>query len=270
MTSFISLDVETANSSRGSICQIGSCIFDENGNMSTWDSLIDPCAQFSEMNKRIHKITEEHVIGCPKFHEVYPTLKELIGGRIVITYTAFDKQSLLNAFEANQLPPLQFMWLDASIAVRNVWPEKFSESYKLKNVAKEFGMTYQHHNALEDARVCGQIFLKAVAESKTPISEWYKKHGEFIASENKTPSGIFANQTFALDGYTIPFSISQFIMANGGTIKNAITYSTTMIIVDFMDQDTPKLEKTRRYNSKGGTIRVVTPDEFIAEFMLVK
>ena len=46
---------------------------------------------------------------------------------------------------------------------RRVWPGL--ESYRLSALADKFGITFCHHNALQDARTCAQIVLLAQKEA---------------------------------------------------------------------------------------------------------
>ena len=62
---FVSLDVETANASLASICQIGIVHFDNGQIIDKWSSLIDPEDFFDYMNISIHGIDEDHVDGAP-------------------------------------------------------------------------------------------------------------------------------------------------------------------------------------------------------------
>ncbi len=58
---FLALDVETSNSDRSSICQVGWVLF-ENGNIiSEFSSLVNPHSAFLPRNIQVHGIQPHHV-----------------------------------------------------------------------------------------------------------------------------------------------------------------------------------------------------------------
>jgi len=66
-TTFVAIDVETANADRSSICQIGA-VRVENGIVTdTFATLVDPETCFDPWNTQIHGITADMVQGQPAF-----------------------------------------------------------------------------------------------------------------------------------------------------------------------------------------------------------
>jgi DNA polymerase III epsilon subunit-like protein len=187
---FIAVDMETANRKRSSICQIGMLRFDGFEQTCVFNSLIDPEEPFDEFCISIHNITPDMVVGKPTFNQVYYHLVKEIGNTVVVSWTNFDKQCLEASLGKYGLPAANIRWLDASIIAREVWP-KYNNGYKLKNVAKDFGIIYQHHDATEDARACGIVVKKGLDESGIPIEEWYKEFGSPVktkaAAKRSTP-----------------------------------------------------------------------------------
>ena len=51
---FVALDVETANTDVGSICQIGLAAYEDGTLIREWVSLIDPEEKFSYFNIQVH------------------------------------------------------------------------------------------------------------------------------------------------------------------------------------------------------------------------
>ncbi|HEL0683175.1 TPA: DNA polymerase III subunit epsilon, partial [Streptococcus equi subsp. zooepidemicus] len=68
--SYVALDVETANSFRGSICSIGLVKFQDGEVIDSFYSLINPEEEFDEFNIFIHGIMPDDVIGSPTFPEI--------------------------------------------------------------------------------------------------------------------------------------------------------------------------------------------------------
>lgn len=48
-------------------------------------------------------------------------------------------------------------WIDTCSMARRTWPEL--KSYKLSALAAHFGLKYRPHDAVEDARIAGEILL---------------------------------------------------------------------------------------------------------------
>jgi len=74
---FLCLDVETANESAASICQLGIACFIDNEHRPNLDivTYIDPEDYFQEQLIQIHGISEESVVGAPTFPEVYDIIQ---------------------------------------------------------------------------------------------------------------------------------------------------------------------------------------------------
>ena len=83
---FVSVDVETANWDKGSICQIGWSIV-ANGKITQSDSvLINPQSYFDPFNVEIHGITEEDVRGALTFGEAKGEFRRLMNSMPVVSY----------------------------------------------------------------------------------------------------------------------------------------------------------------------------------------
>ena len=67
---FVALDVETANTDVGSICQIGLAAFKDGALIQEWTSLINPEEAFSAFNIKVHGLTAAHVTDAPTLPEV--------------------------------------------------------------------------------------------------------------------------------------------------------------------------------------------------------
>ncbi|WP_077324902.1 3'-5' exonuclease [Virgibacillus siamensis] len=157
---FVSIDFETANEKRNSPCAIGIVTANENGVTDEYYSLINPMMHFSPFNKRIHGITEDDVRDAPTFAELWPTLEAYLSNKMVVAHNASFDMSVIRAtldYFDIIYPTLDYL-CTANIS-RNVWPQLFN--HKLNTVAAYHGITFEHHHALEDARVAAKILIKA-------------------------------------------------------------------------------------------------------------
>lgn len=171
MNRFAVVDVETANSDVGSICQIGVAVFDGGRMVESWQSLINPNAEFNIMNILIHGIDADSVADAPNMQDIKPKLQELFAGAIVCSYSSFDKRALTKHFEEFTA---SYQWLDILRVVRKTWYGKFSKhNYGLANACEELGIELgsAHHNAEADALAAGGVLLIAQNETGKSLSE---------------------------------------------------------------------------------------------------
>jgi DNA polymerase-3 subunit epsilon len=243
---FISLDVETANADFSSICQVGIVEFKDGVVLSSWQSLVDPEDEFSGINISIHGIDECSVIGAPTWPEVYKTLMEKVGTRIVAHHTAFDRTAISRACVKYNIPANPIQWLDVARVVRRTWPEFSQSGYGLKNLSEHFKIKFKHHDAAEDARAAGLILLNAIRVSGTSIEEWCTRaYLRFPHNPNDHPAAAANGHLY---GERIVFTGSLRIVRSEATVLAAlagcqvddnITKHTTLLVVG--DQDIRKL-----------------------------
>lgn len=155
---FIAIDVETACTNPGSICQLGVAFF-RNGRCERVESrLICPETEFSSFNSALHGIRAEHVAQRPTWRETYPELLGWAQVGILASHTFFDRTAMERACWRYGLAMLPYAkWIDTCEAARRAWPQL--ANHKLPTLARHFGIVYRAHDAAEDARVAGEIYL---------------------------------------------------------------------------------------------------------------
>ncbi|WP_312488417.1 3'-5' exonuclease [Sphingomonas sp.] len=168
---FVVIDVETACSRTSSICQIGIVGYAAGVEVLAYETLVDPCDDFSSFNVGIHGITAEHVLGKPTFAALHPKLAAHLGGRVTVAHSGFDKGALGRACERDALPPIAARWLDSVTIARRAWPEL--PNHKLNTLAAFLELEHRHHDALSDARAAGQVVLRAMAQTGLSLTDWF-------------------------------------------------------------------------------------------------
>ena len=162
---FAAIDVETSNPDMASICQIGVVKFSKGKQTAEWSSLINPEDYFHPMNEAIHGISENEVSGSPTFPEVIDTLRDLLRDTVCVCHTHFDRISLAQAHAKYGLKQAETVWLDSARVARRTWKECAKKGYGLAAVCQLIGYEFKHHDALEDAKACGQVLLSAMDAS---------------------------------------------------------------------------------------------------------
>ena len=128
----------------------------------------------------------------------------LLRGSVLVSHTAFARVAFERAMHKYDLEQLQVSWLDSSRVVRKAWPEKYAHrGYGLSNVALDLGITFNHHDALEDAATAAKIAIHACADTGTGISHWLEAPRHPIRRSHSWPAtevGQYLNRSGNPDG----------------------------------------------------------------------
>ena len=180
MLTFNAIDVETANADRASICQIGIVHVRDGAIHDQWQTLINPEDWFDPWNVSIHGLKPDDVRNSPTLPDVRDELRHRLRGSVLVSHTSFDRVAFERAMTQHNLEQLQVTWLDSARIARRAWPERYAlKGWGLKNVAEDLGISFKHHDALEDAsavvytdrasrvRGCRDRYRRMVAASRT-------------------------------------------------------------------------------------------------------
>jgi DNA polymerase III subunit epsilon len=276
---FAVIDVETANPSLSSICQVGVVHFVEGEIYDSWKSFINPEDYFDPINVSIHGIGADEVRFAPKWADIYPKICSVIQDNIVVSHTAFDRVSVARACERSGLKSHEFRWLDSAKVVRRMWPMFSRRGYGLASVALQLGIQYRPHDALEDARCAGEVLLLAVAQSGLNIEQWCERVTRPIDSlartnivRNGNPNGPLYGEILVFTGALLMLrrEAADVASAAGCEVDASVTKRTTLLVVG--DQDLQKLaghEKSAKHRktgvliSNGQKIRILSESDFL-------
>ncbi len=159
---FISLDFETANHSRVSICAAGLAVF-ENGDLAEapyWlVRLPKGHGWFHGIFIKCHGLTHLDVLNAPEFPVISPEiLTRLTRADLVIAHNAaFDIERLCATLDHFGLPRPEFDYICTCHLARRVWPEL--PDHKLSTLAAHIGHQFNHHHAQADAEAAGRVLL---------------------------------------------------------------------------------------------------------------
>lgn len=274
---FIALDVETANSSNASICQIGLAACDESGTLQTFGTLIDPRTSFEPMNISIHGITPDMVRGAPTFAEVMRVLRPVLETNTVFQHSNFDKAAMDAACIEAAMPLPAIDWRDSVQVARRAWPEfRGNGGHGLAHLKKALNLDFEHHDAQEDARAAAEVVLRAEQHTGQTFEDILaprrpKTWGKPVTAEGSADGPLFGQ----IAVFTGALSMSREQAANhaaeaGITVKGSVTKKTTLLIVG--DQDLTllaghtKSSKHRRAEeliAEGLEIRILAESEFL-------
>ena len=286
MLTFNSIDVETANADRASICQIGIIHVREGKIEDQWQTLINPEAGFDTWNVSIHGIDETDVINSPTLPKVRAELHARLRRSVLVSHTSFDRVAFECAMTRYDLEQLQVTWLDSAKIARRTWPERYGQrGYGLKNIARDLDISFKHHDALEDARAAAEIVLRACAATNTDIEGWLRQVGHPISQSitGSSPSSTLStkrerNVDGALSGETIVFTgelaIPRKEAANmaaeaGCKVVRSVSKKVTMLVVGIQDKSkhngyekSSKQRKAEALIEQGLNIQILSECDF--------
>ena len=160
---FVALDFETASHRPDSACQLGLAVYEEGRLVQQIAQLIrPPRLYFSPRCIAVHGISPQDVKDAPTWDAVWEEHQELFENYPIIAHNAaFDLNVLLASLKAFGLECPYMEYSCSRMIAQRTWPGR--TSYALKSAADALALQFRHHDALEDAKVCGEIVLAAAA-----------------------------------------------------------------------------------------------------------
>ena len=152
INSFTAIDFETAQGKRWSICQIGLVRY-ENGIIANQLSILvkPPSNYYWKWFIDIHGISPEDTVNAPTFDQVWEQIKPYIIQQHIVAHNGF-------AFD--------FQCLKQTLEYYNIELPEYTKHCTLKiykdglaSLCKQYNIPLNHHDALSDAKGCGELFL---------------------------------------------------------------------------------------------------------------
>ncbi|CAB1041186.1 DNA polymerase III subunit epsilon [Corynebacterium diphtheriae bv. gravis] len=172
---FVAVDVETANSDWGSICQIGAAKVRDGHVVETKEWLCTPPGDlnsFDEANIAIHGITADMVATAPSFAECYDQFADFAGDLPLAAHNAqFDMTAFLRATQAADIR-LRTTNFGCSLAAARAAHLPIA-NHKLPTVSQHLHVELRHHhNACADAEACAGILIALTQRLNTEITDF--------------------------------------------------------------------------------------------------
>jgi len=158
MNDFITIDFETAEYSPESAVSVGLVKYHNYRPIGSYYSLIRPPNLYIRPDfTDIHGLTVDDVKDAPDFGCIWKKeIKGFIGKTLLAAHNAqFDMKVLKAVLERYELPIPKLPYFCTLNLSRQAWPKL--KSYALTSLAKKFRITYNAHNAVEDAHTSGKL-----------------------------------------------------------------------------------------------------------------
>lgn len=273
---FVAFDFETASGKNP--CSLGMVEYKNGKKYREFYELINPeVAYFNPFAVQIHGITYEDVQHEKNFAELWDEMSSFIEGKTLVAHNAkFDNSVLLYSLQRYGIELPQF---NSFCTLQRARKLVRLPSYKLSSLANFFEVPqFHHHNALEDAFVCGELFLKLNrleqelqlqqehgVEFPSSYLDWIaEKQGQNVQIRRKALasfSQLFGGIRFVISGNFQNFSrteMQKIITQNGGRVTGSVSGLTNYLVCG-TEPGQAKLGKAR----STGT-RVLSENDFLA------
>lgn len=155
-------DVETPNRYQRSICSIGLVHIEEGSDPVYKYFLVNPEDHFDEENIRIHSINARDVEHEATFPEIWAEISEWFTNGLIIAHNAsFDIPVIHKMLNQYHMPIPDFYYIcTMQKAKKHFAPTQFG-GYSLNALCEGYHITLEnHHNALDDAKACAELFQR--------------------------------------------------------------------------------------------------------------
>jgi len=155
---FTAIDFESAGAARGRTdtpVQVGlACWSAAAGHHDPFVSYLKSDQPVAWSARKVHGITDAHLIGAPALLALWPELKSRLAGAVVVAHGKGTEKRFLRAFPGHGFGP----WIDTLLLARAAWPEL--PDHSLGALADARGLTAgvsalvpgrKWHDALYDA-----------------------------------------------------------------------------------------------------------------------
>jgi DNA polymerase-3 subunit epsilon len=150
---FTAIDFETANGSRTTICQVGLVVYENGIIINEINLLVQPPENFYwDRFIDIHGITPAMTANEPTFDKVWHLIEPFITNQNVVAHNGicFDFPVLEKTLAYYNLQAPEYNKLDTRKIYRG----------GLKDLCIKHKIPLNHHDALSDAKACGELYLR--------------------------------------------------------------------------------------------------------------
>lgn len=300
---FVTIDFETANYDKASICSAGIAVVEDGKLRETKYWLIRPSdLWFHPFNVSIHGITEKDVRDKPTFDRVWEEIKPYISDKVVLAHNAsFDMgclREVLNEYN------IEYPTTDYA-CTRNIAKKAFPGliSYSLSYIADYLSIDFSHHHAEQDALACAFIALKTCELHKfksipelsealqTTLGKLYpggynparlnvRKDGNGFRISEIVPTCTdfkvdhpFYEKQLVFTGTLHSMTRKEAMQKSvdvGGYCGSGVGEHTNFLVVGDLDYrqlkdglKSNKLKKAEKIITSGGDLELLTEDEFL-------
>ena len=268
---FTFIDFETANRQRSSICSVGISVFENGLEIDSFYSLVKPEPFKIEIQcQSVNGVTYADVSNAPSLEDVFPKIKGYLKTYVIAHNAEFDMDCLSTWLFERKMAFPDFKYL----CTKKISAILGEPSNSLDELCSFYGIKIcKIHNALCDARACGELFFKLlpklgdeklndistefgtrvykeIEQSERIISRHFFDGGPLVEVEkvaetkNDLPyqevDSIDFSKNFVVTGEFLNFKRKELedkIKARGGKLQSMPTAKTSYIIIGGIASD---------------------------------
>ena len=193
-----------------------------------------------------------------------------------MTHTTFDRVALDRATAQHGVTPITISWIDSASIVRRIWPDRYGrKGYGLASVANDLGISFQHHDALEDARTAAEIVIQACTATGTGITKWLsletqQRDRQSVARTGKYGGTLYGETIVFTGALSVPRREAAVLAAQAGSsVAERVTQDTSVLVVGIQDktrlngyEKSSKQRKAEMLIGRGADIEILSEDDF--------
>lgn len=157
---FVVFDIETTgfNPYKDKIIEIAAVKVSNKEIIDTYSTFINPEVEIPKIITDLTGINNEMVKNAPKIEDIFDKFVEFSKGSILVAHNADFDIGFMTQQAIKLKKDFDFSSIDNLKIARNVLTSL--KKHGLKDLAKHFGFEFNHHRALDDARVTAKIFIE--------------------------------------------------------------------------------------------------------------
>ena len=157
---YVAIDFEKLDTLPSSVCSVGVAVIENNQITDTFYSLVCPPSKNENYYcVQTHGLHYKDVKNAPKFPQVWKKVDKMIKGCPIIAHNVGFEKSCINACNETFDTPNDYTYIDTLKLARKYL--KSLTNHKLDTVCESLNIKLKHHhNAADDAKACGEIFIK--------------------------------------------------------------------------------------------------------------
>lgn len=161
MESFVAIDFETLYPAYESVCAVGMVKVVDGFVAARFYTRIKPPKDVcvGRINTDIHGISEEMLVDAPTFPEVFPTIDLLMKGSVPLAHRASVERGCIESSCIYFNLPIP-SWIDLFVDTYQMTGESLVKSCSDRGIPVE-----GHHDPLQDAWMCAQVFMSLSKQS---------------------------------------------------------------------------------------------------------
>lgn len=193
---------------------------------------------FNYFNTLINGFSENHLRDKPRFCDCWDEIQPYLENQTIVAHNAaFDISVLLNTLDFYEIPYPRSKYLCSYKASRVVFSNLMN--YSLDTIANSIGISFNHHDALEDAEATAKILIHMISATSCTCVDDFCKHidlrlGTISNSNYSSCQHIKGEPVRLTKSRTVPLSKRITAVVNEFDNSNEF-YSKTVVFTGALD-----------------------------------